>query len=333
MAAPPISSSKSSRAFTPKDVPTSSRNVPPTRASQETGTEARIDSSGSLGTEELEKGNRSPLPQAASARERNTVKPLAQVVDRTPSVHSSPKPSTHSAPTLNQPSVSTSLHPPHFASTTTKAASGRMRTAHSKLPNESHEDAHTGGSPSELPPPPDKDKGKAYSNERGHTDPSAPSGTPPLPPEHPASAAGLHSRPPQPESGLQGLDRSSSRIRGNESVGREVTSRRVAEGLASAREDTRPGPILPSKSMQAAGQPYSAAAPQVPQKGIPTRSSPETGDDTSSGPPGDRRHGEISHTQSSGKLSFIFYDQLWGSCLLYHPWHTQRHLYSRCHQT
>ena len=324
--------------FAPKEVPTSSRNVPPTPGSQATGT----DSSGPLGTAGLGVRNPSLLPQADSAREGNMVKPLAQVVGRTPSVRPSPKPSTHSAPTPDQPSVSTSSSPPHVAPTITKTTSSWMRTPNSKPPNDPHGDAHTGGAPPELPRPPDKGKGKAHPNERSHTNLSAPSGTPPLPPDT-ASAAGSPSRP-QPESGPQGLDRSTSRIRGD-GVKREA--RRVAEGPTPAKGETRPEPILPSKSMQSAGQPYSAAVPLVPQKGTPPRSPPETGDDTYSRLPGDRRRGEmhgssivqlgppqevvenkphakpsdqIGHTQSSGKSSIIFSDQLWHSCLLrYHP--------------
>ena len=339
VAAPPISSSKSSGRFTSKEDPPSSRNVPPTRTSQATGT----DSSGPLGTAELGERNPSLPPQADSAREGNTAKPLAQVVGRTPSVRPSPKPPTHPAPNLNQPSVSTSPSPSHAAPTITKTASGWTRTPHSKLPNEPHGDARTDGAPSVLPRPPDKGKGKAHSNERSDANLSAPSGTPPLPPEHSTSGAGSPFRP-QPESGPRGLDRSTSRIRGNEGVGREA--RRVAEGLTSAKGETRPGPILPSKSMQSAGQPSSAAIPLVPQKGTPTRSPPETGVDTSSRLPGDRRRGEthaaslvqldppqeavenkphekpsdqIGHTHSSGKSSFILLGRRWHSCLLYHP--------------
>jgi len=276
--------------FASKDVPTSSRNAPLTRASQATGT----DPSGPLWAEELGGRNTSQIPQANSAREGNAATPLAQVVGHTPSVRPSPKPSVHSAPALNQPSVSTSSSPSHVAPTMTKTTSGWMRTPHSKLPNESRGDSHTDGALSELPRPPDKGKRKAHSNERSHTDPLNPSGTPPLPPEHLTSAAGSPSRP-QPESGPRGLDRSTSRFRGNEGVGREA--RRAAEGLTSAKGETRPGPILPSKPMQSTGQPYSAAVPLVPQKGTPTRSPPETGDDTSSRLAGDRRRGE-THTSS-----------------------------------
>ena len=197
----------------------------------------------------------------------------------------------------DQPGVSTSSSssPSHVAPTITKTAPGWMPTPCSGLPNEPHEDAHTGGeTPSELPCPSDKGKGKAHSNERSHTDPSASSGTPPLPPEHPASATGLPSIP-QPESGPRGLDRSTPRIYGKEGVGREA--RRAAEGLTPAKGETRPGPILPSKPMQSTGHPYSAAVPLVPQKGTHTRSPPETGDDTSSRLAGDRRRGE-THTSS-----------------------------------
>ena len=206
-------------------------------------------------------------------------KPLAQVVDRTPSAHPSPKPSTRSAPTLKQPSISTSSSPSHVAPTMTKTPSGRMRTPRSKLPNEPHGDGDIGGTPPELPRPPDKDKGKLHiNNERSHTG-SAPSGTLPLPSDHPASAAGTPSRP-QPEF-----------------------------------------------------KPYSAAVPPVPQKGAPTKSPPETGDNTSPKLPSDRPRGEahlpsfgqpappqeadekkshvkssdqIGRTQSSGKSTFIF---------------------------
>ena len=319
--------------FASKEVPTPSLNAPRTHAPQATG----ADSSGPLGKEEFGKRNRSLLPQADSAREENTAKPLVPVVDRTPSVHPSPKPSTRSAPTLNQPNISTSLSQSHVAPTITKSASGWMRTPRSKHPNDSdpHGDADVGGTPPELPRPLDKDKGKAYFNdERSHTGPSAPSGAPPLPSEHPASATGTSPRP-QPEAGARGLGRSTSQIRGNEGVGREA--RRVAEGLTSAKGETRPGPTLPSKSMQSTGQPYSAAVPPVSQKGTPARSPPETGDNTSSRLPSDRPRGEahlpsfgqpdppqeadekkpyvkpsdqIGRTQSSGKSSFVFWTNI-----------------------
>ena len=67
VAAPPISSSKSSGRFTSKEDPPSSRNVPPTRTSQATGT----DSSGPLGTAELGERNPSlPPPGRLSARRK-----------------------------------------------------------------------------------------------------------------------------------------------------------------------------------------------------------------------------------------------------------------------
>jgi hypothetical protein len=221
VSAPSTSSSGSSSVPTSKGVPPSSLNLPPTRASQETGSDAPF---GLAGGKELGPEDQIPLPQAHSSHGRKTTKPHAQKVDRTTSVQLSPQPSTHSAPVSNQPTVSASSSPSRVASSIGKTASNRVPMPCGVLAGESHRDTRSGLAASESPTPGDKDKPRAGPSDQTHINPSASSRRPPLLTEYAVSAVGSPSRS-QPVS--EPLSLSTSRFqRGNEG-GIESEAKRV----------------------------------------------------------------------------------------------------------
>ena len=86
-----------------------------------------------------------------------------------------------------------------------------------------------------------------------------------------------------------------SQIRAVPSFSRTMSSRvsapiaPITSQEAQKEGETRPGPILPSKSV---GRPSPATVPLVPQKGPHTGSPRKGSNDTSSRPPEDRHHGE-----------------------------------------
>ena len=203
---------------TSKEGRTPPRNVPSSRAPQKTSSDATF---GLPRAEEPAKGNRSPLPKADLSREGNTIKPLAQQVDRIASVHPQSKPFTHSTPALNQPSASVPPSQSSSAPAITTTHSRRIRTA--------HRDDRGGTATSESPRPPDEDKRQAYPNESSHTRATASSREPPFRLEHVASADGVDSL-----SLPQSLNRSSPRLQGNEGVEREA--KRAAETLTSDKK-------------------------------------------------------------------------------------------------
>lgn len=151
------------------------------------------------------------------------VRPHAPKVDRTPSL----KPSTNSAHTPNQSILPTSPPSHAGAPTITKTASSQTRTARGVLPGDPSNDARNGGASSEVPHPPDEVKGSAYPSEQVRSSPSASPHKPPLPSGRAAPTAGSPSQP-QPVTGPRSLDRSNSRIQGNEGVEREA--KRATEG-------------------------------------------------------------------------------------------------------
>jgi hypothetical protein len=151
--------------------------------------------------------------------EGNTIRPHAPKVDR--------KPSTHSAHTPNQPSLPTTPPSHAGAPAITKTASSWTGTARSVLPVDPASDARNSGASSKVSHAPDEVKGSAYPSEQIRSSPSASPHKPPLPSGRAAPVVGSPSQP-QPVSGPRSLDRSNSRIQGNEGVEREA--KRVTEG-------------------------------------------------------------------------------------------------------
>ncbi len=223
--APPVSSSKSSGTSTSKEVPPLSRtrNVPPTRPSQDTASDPSF---GLHKTEEL-----SSVPRVGSSRDKNAIKHHAQQVDRTISVQPSAKPSIHSAPPLNRPGISTSSSLSRIAPAITKPTSSWMPAPRGMPSDEPH--TRPGEAPSELSRPPDQGKGNTYPDQQSHSNPSAASYRPPLPSECAITKA-ESPLPPKPESGPHRLGRSKSRI--NEGVEREVTMRDVEPPTSEKKE-------------------------------------------------------------------------------------------------
>ena len=202
VSAPSTSSSEPSGVPTSKGVPPSSLNLPPTRASQETSSDAPF---GLAGAKELGPGDQTSLPQADLTRGGKTIKPHTQKVDRTASVQPPPKPSTHSAPLSIQPTVSASSSPSRVAPAVAKTASNRVPTL-----DELHRDARSGGalSPS-APTRSGEDKGRSDPSEKSHTNPSASSHGP----QHATSAVDSPSRPlPTPALNKPSASASPSRV-------------------------------------------------------------------------------------------------------------------------
>jgi len=153
----------------------------------------------------------------------NTTKPRAHEFDRAPSTHPSVKPSTPSAPALNQQSISVSSSPSHAAAPVmTRTESSWTRTSRGTRSSNLGRDPLTGGAPSELPHVRNEVKGSGYPNEQSHTMSSASSPRPPLSSGDTAPVVGSPSQP-QTVSEPRSLGRSNSRIQEDEGAGREPT--------------------------------------------------------------------------------------------------------------
>jgi len=165
-----------------------------------------------------------PPTAADEARGKgNTTKPRAPEFDRAPSTHPSVRPSTPSAPALNQQGTSVSSSSPHAAALAmTRTESSWTRTTRGTRSGDLGRDPLNGGAPSESPHVRDEVKGSGYPNEHSHTMFSASSPRPPLSSEDTAPAVGSPSQP-QTVSGPRSLGRSNSRIQEDEGAGRELT--------------------------------------------------------------------------------------------------------------
>ncbi|KAI0288975.1 hypothetical protein BC826DRAFT_971219 [Russula brevipes] len=231
-----ISSSVSTKLHTqshPAAIPSSSGVAPPTRASQEADSKT---SRRPPQVEEPEKRNQSPAPLTGFAREKSASRPSAEQVDRTASVQPSAKPFAHPSPSLNRPGVSTSPSSYPAAQTLIKTASNRMQVVRGTPRDEPQ--ARSGTALSELVPTPDEDKRKVPPYEQGPKNPIKL----PQPSEHASSSTEPLSRhQPVPKPGH--LDRSHSRMQGNEGGDRE--DKRAKGGTNSQKE--RQLPVVPDE--------------------------------------------------------------------------------------
>jgi hypothetical protein len=237
----PISSSLSKKLHTqprPSAIPPSSGTVLPTQTLQETNgnTSLRIPT-----TEGPEKRKQSPLPYAGSTREKDANRPGgAQQGDRTASTQPSTQPSAYSPPSLNRPSVSTSSPASRTAPASTKTASSGMRSTEGMVRDGSQ--AQSGAALSEFRHPHDEDKRKALPSEQYPKKPLVTQTKLSQPPGYtPASTEPLSRQQPVPKPSH--LDRSHSRIQGNEGGDREDMR---AKGGASPQKE-RELPVAPQE--------------------------------------------------------------------------------------
>jgi len=211
--------------------------VPPTRTSQDTGTDASFARHRS---EEQRERSQTPVSKVDAPDERRAIRPRAEQADRATSAQPSAKPSAHYAPHLNQPGISISSSLSRVAPAITTSMSSWMHTARGILSSKYY--SQSGGFHPDLSRLPEQEKGTTYPDERGHTKPSDASHGPPLPPE-PAITRVEPYFLPQSESSPHRLGRSKSRILGNERV------KRGAMGVAEP-----PTPEKQRKETTAAGE-------------------------------------------------------------------------------
>ena len=122
----------------------------------------------------------------------------------------------------------------------TKTESSWTRTPRGTRSGDLGRDPLTGGAASDLPHVRNEVRGPEYPNEQSHTMSSASSPGPPVSLEDTPPAVGSPSQP-QTVSGPRSLDRSNSRIRGNEGAGREA--KRAAEGPTPDKKEWKPNTV------------------------------------------------------------------------------------------
>ncbi|KAH9961956.1 hypothetical protein BC827DRAFT_1376069 [Russula dissimulans] len=224
----PISSSASMQLGIqprPTATPPASQNIPSVLAAQVAGSDPAL---GLPRTTSPGKTNRSPLPP--------------QQVDRTASVQPTAS-STYSPPPLNQPSVPMSRSPSRAAPVLRKT----LTTQAGRPKGTDDLNARPGPVPSETRYRLDDVKGKGIPDDDGRKSSSGTRTTLPQTPGRPAPPT-MPSSPPQPASGQPHLDRSYSRMQGNDGTERE--SKRAAGEPA-----TEMGRESPSTPPTQAGRP------------------------------------------------------------------------------